>query len=90
MSHTQHGPHTQHGSHTQSDVDPFLNTIYHKLNLLRKDPRMVRVEGHSTLTVRKTQVFEDTYAFFERYSDDDLKKYLRVTFDGRSGSWAFG
>ncbi|KAL1750385.1 hypothetical protein FB107DRAFT_223993, partial [Schizophyllum commune] len=61
-----------------------------KLNLLRKDPRMVRVEGHSTLTVRKTHVFEDTYAFFERYSDDDLKKYLRVTFDGRSGSWAFG
>jgi len=56
-----------------------------KLIYFRTQPAMRPLPGACEIKVRRSRIFEDSYAEIMKHSPDDLKKRLMVKFDGEEG-----
>ncbi|KAF2720742.1 HECT-domain-containing protein [Polychaeton citri CBS 116435] len=72
-------------SSLDQNVPQYKRDFRRKLIYFRSQPALRILSGQCHVKVRRTHIFEDSYAEIMRQSPNDLKKRLMVKFDGEDG-----
>ncbi len=72
-------------SSLDQNVPQYKRDFRRKLIYFRSQPALRILSGQCHVKVRRTHIFEDSYAEIMRQSATDLKKRLMVKFDGEDG-----
>lgn len=72
-------------SSLDQNVPQYKRDFRRKLIYFRSQPALRILSGQCHVKVRRTHVFEDSYAEIMRQSPNDLKKRLMIKFDGEDG-----
>ncbi|KAI9811485.1 MAG: hypothetical protein M1827_005468 [Pycnora praestabilis] len=72
-------------SSLDQNVPQYKRDFRRKLIYFRSQPALRIMSGQCHVKVRRTHIFEDSYAEIMRQSANDLKKRLMVKFDGEDG-----
>lgn len=68
-----------------SNVPQYKRDFRRKLIYFRSQPAMRAQPGNCQIKVRRSHIFEDSYAEIMRQTPNDLKKRLMIKFDGEDG-----
>ncbi|KAK1750842.1 hypothetical protein QBC47DRAFT_406540 [Echria macrotheca] len=72
-------------SSLDQNVPQYKRDFRRKLIYFRSQPAMRILSGQCHIKVRRSHIFEDSYAEISRQSATDLKKRLMIKFDGEDG-----
>lgn len=72
-------------SSLDQNVPQYKRDFRRKLIYFRSQPALRILSGQCHVKVRRTHIFEDSYAEIMRQSPNDLKKRLMIKFDGEDG-----
>lgn len=72
-------------SSLDQNVPQYKRDFRRKLIYFRSQPALRPIPGQCHVKVRRTHVFEDSYAEIMRQQPNDLKKRLMIKFDGEDG-----
>jgi len=72
-------------SSLDQNVPQYKRDFRRKLIYFRSQPALRILSGQCHFKVRRTHIFEDSYAEIMRQSPNDLKKRLMIKFDGEDG-----
>jgi E3 ubiquitin-protein ligase NEDD4 len=72
-------------SSLDQNVPQYKRDFRRKLIYFRSQPALRILSGQCHVKVRRTHIFEDSYAEIMRQSPSDLKKRLMIKFDGEDG-----
>ncbi|KAI9691308.1 MAG: hypothetical protein M1820_009771 [Bogoriella megaspora] len=72
-------------SSLDQNVPQYKRDFRRKLIYFRSQPALRILSGQCHVKVRRTHIFEDSYAEIMRQSASDLKKRLMIKFDGEDG-----
>ncbi|KAK1811053.1 hypothetical protein LTR12_014575 [Friedmanniomyces endolithicus] len=72
-------------SSLDQNVPQYKRDFRRKLIYFRSQPALRILSGQCHVKVRRTHIFEDSYAEVMRQSPNDLKKRLMIKFDGEDG-----
>ncbi|KAL2111527.1 hypothetical protein VUR80DRAFT_9881 [Thermomyces stellatus] len=72
-------------SSLDQNVPQYKRDFRRKLIYFRSQPAMRILSGQCHIKVRRSHIFEDSYAEIQRQSPTDLKKRLMIKFDGEDG-----
>lgn len=72
-------------SSLDQNVPQYKRDFRRKLIYFRSQPALRIMSGQCHVKVRRTHIFEDSYAEIMRQSASDLKKRLMIKFDGEDG-----
>ncbi|PWN39791.1 HECT-domain-containing protein [Ceraceosorus guamensis] len=72
-------------SSLDQNVPQYKRDFRRKLIYFRSQPALRPIPGQCHIKVRRTHIFEDSYAEIMRQQPNDLKKRLMIKFDGEEG-----
>ena len=72
-------------SSLDQNVPQYKRDFRRKLIYFRSQPALRPSPGQCHVKVRRTHIFEDSYAEIMRQTPNDLKKRLMIKFDGEDG-----
>lgn len=72
-------------SSLDQNVPQYKRDFRRKLIYFRSQPAMRILSGQCHIKVRRSHIFEDSFAEIQRQSPTDLKKRLMIKFDGEDG-----
>ncbi|TKY90892.1 hypothetical protein EX895_000890 [Sporisorium graminicola] len=72
-------------SSLDQNVPQYKRDFRRKLIYFRSQPALRPIPGQCHIKVRRTHIFEDSYAEIMRQQPNDLKKRLMIKFDGEDG-----
>lgn len=72
-------------SSLDQNVPQYKRDFRRKLIYFRSQPALRPIPGQCHVKVRRTHIFEDSYAEIMRQQPNDLKKRLMIKFDGEDG-----
>lgn len=72
-------------SSLDQNVPQYKRDFRRKLIYFRSQPAMRNLSGQCHIKVRRSHIFEDSFAEITRQSPTDLKKRLMIKFDGEDG-----
>jgi E3 ubiquitin-protein ligase NEDD4 len=72
-------------SSLDQNVPQYKRDFRRKLIYFRSQPALRPIPGQCHVKVRRTHIFEDSYAEIMRQQPNDLKKRLMIKFDGEEG-----
>lgn len=72
-------------SSLDQNVPQYKRDFRRKLIYFRSQPALRPIPGQCHMKVRRTNIFEDSYAEIMRQQPNDLKKRLMIKFDGEDG-----
>lgn len=72
-------------SSLDQNVPQYKRDFRRKLIYFRSQPALRILSGQCHVKIRRTHIFEDSYAEIMRQSPNDLKKRLMIKFDGEDG-----
>jgi E3 ubiquitin-protein ligase NEDD4 len=72
-------------SSLDQNVPQYKRDFRRKLIYFRSQPALRPSPGQCHVKVRRSHIFEDSYAEIMRQSPNDLKKRLMIKFDGEDG-----
>ncbi|MCO5552380.1 hypothetical protein L7F22_005891 [Adiantum nelumboides] len=72
-------------SSLDQNVPQYKRDFRRKLIYFRSQPALRPIPGQCHMKVRRTHIFEDSYAEIMRQQPNDLKKRLMIKFDGEDG-----
>ena len=72
-------------SSLEMNVPQYKRDFRRKLIYFRSQPALRPIPGQCHVKIRRTHIFEDSYAEIMRQTPNDLKKRLMIKFDGEDG-----
>ena len=72
-------------SSLDQNVPQYKRDFRRKLIYFRSQPALRPIPGQCHIKIRRTHIFEDSYAEIMRQQPNDLKKRLMIKFDGEDG-----
>jgi len=72
-------------SSLEVNVPQYKRDFRRKLIYFRSQPALRPIPGQCHVKIRRTHIFEDSYAEIMRQNPNDLKKRLMIKFDGEDG-----
>ena len=72
-------------SSLELNVPQYKRDFRRKLIYFRSQPALRPIPGQCHIKIRRTHIFEDSYAEIMRQTPNDLKKRLMIKFDGEDG-----
>lgn len=72
-------------SSLEMNVPQYKRDFRRKLIYFRSQPALRPIPGQCHIKIRRTHIFEDSYAEIMRQNPNDLKKRLMIKFDGEDG-----
>ena len=72
-------------SSLEMNVPQYKRDFRRKLIYFRSQPALRPIPGQCHVKIRRTHIFEDSYAEIMRQNPNDLKKRLMIKFDGEDG-----